>query len=65
MMRAEQCRDVLLMNEGQLLYQGAPKELTQTMAGRSFLVSSARENNRRLLQRTLKLPAGQRWRDSG
>lgn len=53
---AEQCRDVLLMNEGQLLYQGAPKELTQTMAGRSFLVSSARENNRRLLQRTLKLP---------
>ena len=53
---AEQCRDVLLMNEGQLLYQGAPKELTQTMAGRSFLISSSRENNRRLLQRTLKLP---------
>lgn len=53
---AEQCRDVLLMNEGQLLYQGAPKELTQTMAGRSFLISSTRENNRRLLQRTLKLP---------
>ncbi|MGP7883141.1 ABC transporter ATP-binding protein, partial [Raoultella planticola] len=35
---AEQCRDVLLMNEGQLLYQGEPKALTQTMAGRSFLV---------------------------
>ncbi len=31
---AEQCRDVLLMNEGELLYQGEPKALTQTMAGR-------------------------------
>ncbi|MGQ4684372.1 ATP-binding cassette domain-containing protein [Klebsiella aerogenes] len=53
---AEQCRDVLLMNEGKLLYQGEPKALTQTMAGRSFLVSSQQENNRRLLQRALKLP---------
>ncbi len=26
------------------------------MAGRSFLVSSPQENNRRLLQRALKLP---------
>ena len=53
---AEQCRDVLLMNEGELLYQGEPKALTQTIAGRSFLLSSAQENNRRLLRRTLKLP---------
>lgn len=53
---AEQCREVLLMNEGQLLYQGEPRSLTQTMAGRSFLVSSREENNRRLLQRALKLP---------
>lgn len=52
---AEQCREVLLMNEGQLLYQGEPRSLTQTMAGRSFLVSSREENNRRLLQRALKL----------
>lgn len=53
---AEQCREVLLMNEGQLLYQGEPRSLTQAMAGRSFLVSSREENNRRLLQRALKLP---------
>ncbi|HBV2475542.1 TPA: ABC transporter ATP-binding protein, partial [Klebsiella pneumoniae] len=53
---AEQCRDVLLMNEGKLLYQGEPTALTQTMVGRSFLVSSPQENNRRLLQRALKLP---------
>ncbi|MDR9890509.1 ATP-binding cassette domain-containing protein [Pseudenterobacter timonensis] len=53
---AEQCRDVLLMNEGELLYQGEPKTLTRSMAGRSFLLHSPQENNRRLLQRVLKLP---------
>jgi len=53
---AEQCREVLLMNEGELLYQGEPKALTQTLTGRSFLLKSPQENNRRLLQRTLKLP---------
>lgn len=53
---AEQCRDVLLMNEGELLYQGEPKALTQTIRGRSFLMRSPSENNRKLLQRALKLP---------
>ncbi|HKM96397.1 MAG TPA: ATP-binding cassette domain-containing protein [Buttiauxella sp.] len=53
---AEQCRDVLLMNEGELLYHGAPKALTQQMAGRSLLVGHQQENNRKLLQRALKLP---------
>lgn len=53
---AEQCRDVLLMNEGELLYHGAPKELTQQMTGRSLLVTHSDENNRKLLQRALKLP---------
>ena len=53
---AEQCRDVLLMNEGELLYQGEPTALTQTMAGRSFLMTSPHEGNRKLLQRALKLP---------
>jgi len=53
---AEQCREVLLMNEGELLYQGEPKALTDTMRGRSLLVASPQENNRRLLQRLLKLP---------
>ncbi|MGK0600704.1 ATP-binding cassette domain-containing protein [Yokenella regensburgei] len=53
---AEQCRDVLLMNEGELLYQGEPTALTQSMAGRSFLLNSTEMNNRKLLQRALKLP---------
>ena len=53
---AEQCRDVLLMNEGELLYHGEPKALTRSMAGRSFLLTSRDENNRRLLRRILRLP---------
>jgi ABC-2 type transport system ATP-binding protein len=53
---AEQCRDVLLMNEGELLYQGEPTTLTQSMAGRSFLLHSPQESNRKLLQRVLRLP---------
>ena len=51
---AEQCRDVLLMNEGELLYQGEPKKLTQQMAGRSFLMTSAALGNRPLLQQALR-----------
>ncbi|WHP29994.1 ATP-binding cassette domain-containing protein [Trabulsiella odontotermitis] len=53
---AEQCRDVLLMNEGEMLWQGEPTTLTQTMAGRSFLMHSPQLNNRQLLQRALTLP---------
>ncbi|AKZ72609.1 ATP-binding cassette domain-containing protein [Enterobacter roggenkampii] len=53
---AEQCRDVLLMNEGELLYQGEPTTLTQSMAGRSFLLHSPQASNRSLLQRMLRLP---------
>lgn len=53
---AEQCRDVLLLNEGELLYQGQPTTLTQSMAGRIFLLHSPQESNRRLLRRVLKLP---------
>ncbi|KFC01999.1 ATP-binding component of an ABC superfamily multidrug efflux transporter [Trabulsiella guamensis ATCC 49490] len=53
---AEQCRDVLLMNEGEMLWQGEPTALTQTMAGRSFLMHSQQLNNRQLLQRALTLP---------
>ncbi|MBV8043477.1 ATP-binding cassette domain-containing protein [Pluralibacter sp.] len=53
---AEQCRDVLLMNEGELLYQGEPRALTDTMRGRCFLMNSPTVNNRRLLQQVLKLP---------
>jgi ABC-2 type transport system ATP-binding protein len=53
---AEQCREVLLMNEGERLYQGAPDELTQQIAGRTWLVTSPEGKNRPLLQHALRQP---------
>lgn len=37
---AEQCREVLLLNEGELLFSGAPQELTRRMAGRTVLIAA-------------------------
>jgi ABC-2 type transport system ATP-binding protein len=54
---AEQCREVLLMNEGERLYQGAPDELTQQIAGRTWLVTSPEGKNRPLLQHALRQPS--------
>lgn len=53
---AEQCREVLLMNEGELLFSGAPQELTQRMAGRTVLISAPAGSHRALLQRAICLP---------
>ena len=53
---AEQCREVLLLNEGKLLYSGAPQELTQRMSGRTILVAAQTGTNRKLLQHALTLP---------
>ncbi|WP_145524509.1 ATP-binding cassette domain-containing protein [Yersinia rohdei] len=53
---AEQCREVLLLNEGKLLYSGAPQHLTQRMSGRTILVSAQTGTNRKLLQHALALP---------
>ena len=40
---AEQCREVLLLNEGELLFSGAPQELTRRMAGRTVLIAAPRQ----------------------
>lgn len=53
---AEQCREVLLLNEGKLLYSGAPQSLTQRMSGRTILVAAQTGTNRKLLQHALTLP---------
>lgn len=53
---AEQCRDVLLMNEGELLYQGAPQALTGKMAGRSLLLRPDNGDNRALLREVMQRP---------
>ncbi|AOV96460.1 multidrug ABC transporter ATP-binding protein [Edwardsiella hoshinae] len=54
---AEQCREVLLLNEGRLLYSGPPQRLTQRMAGRTILLRAPGVSHRRLLQQAITLPA--------
>lgn len=54
---AEQCREVLLLNEGELLFSGAPQDLTQRMAGRTVLIAAPPGSHRSLLQRAICLPA--------
>lgn len=53
---AEQCRDILLLNQGQLLYRGIPQALTNKMAGRSFLLRVPASKRRAYLQDALLLP---------
>lgn len=44
---AELCDTVILLNEGQLLHDGKPSDLTQRVQGRMFLVDGIAENERR------------------
>ncbi|NDK99863.1 ATP-binding cassette domain-containing protein [Photorhabdus bodei] len=53
---AERCRDVLLLNQGKLLYSGQPQKLTQKMSGRSFLLGAKQDSRRKMLQHALTLP---------
>ena len=46
---AERCERVLLMNDGKLIYEGLPSELTKRMAGRSFNVRNAGAQRRSVL----------------
>jgi ABC-2 type transport system ATP-binding protein len=53
---AELCDEVLLMNEGQLLFAGKPADLTKNIHDRSFEITHIAGNRRELLTRTLKCP---------
>jgi ABC-2 type transport system ATP-binding protein len=56
---AERCDEVLLLNEGHLLFSGAPGELTGKVAGRSFLLRGIAGNRRRVLAAALQSPGVQ------
>ncbi len=51
---AELCETVLLMNEGKIEYSGQPKQLIDTMLGRSVQLRNIAGNNRQVLQRALR-----------
>lgn len=51
---AEKCDLVLLLNEGKLLYYGTPRELTNRVDGRTFIITDIQGNKRVLLEELLK-----------
>src|SRR5262249_49245611 len=53
---AERCGVVLLLNQGKVLYDGPPKELTAKVEGRSFLIQGAGTSRRKTLTSALKSP---------
>jgi len=54
---AERCFEVLVLNEGRLLYNGPPKQLTDSIRGRTFLVTLPESQRRRFAAKAL-LDAG-------
>ncbi|RJF85779.1 ATP-binding cassette domain-containing protein [Sphingomonas cavernae] len=50
---AEKCDTVFLLNEGKLLYQGPPDDLTGKVEGRTFRMFTGAEGRRELLERAL------------
>ena len=53
---AERCESVLLLNEGKLLFDGPPSELTGQLKGRSFRLENVGVRRRALLTEALDLP---------
>jgi ABC-2 type transport system ATP-binding protein len=53
---AERCASVILLNEGKILFDGAPETLTKTLAGRSFLVHGENRDKREILRTALLQP---------
>ena len=45
----ERCHTVLLLNEGKLLYNGPPKELTERVQDRVFKITNIKGSHRKLL----------------
>lgn len=53
---AERCFDVLVLNEGRILYQGPPKELTGSIKGRTFHLSVPEAHRRQFAAKALQDP---------
>jgi ABC-2 type transport system ATP-binding protein len=53
---AEKCETVLLLNEGQLLFDGPPSELTSRAHGRTFLIQNLSGSKRQVLTEALETP---------
>ncbi|NYT25587.1 ABC transporter ATP-binding protein [Alcaligenaceae bacterium] len=54
---AERCESVLLLNQGQLLFDGPPQTLTAQLEGRSFRLQNVGSQRRAVLTQALNLDA--------
>lgn len=54
---AERCESVLLLNEGELLFDGPPQALTAQLEGRSFRLEDVGSQRRAVLTTALDLPS--------
>jgi ABC-2 type transport system ATP-binding protein len=54
---AERCESVLLLNQGQLLFDGPPQKLTAQLEGRSFRLEDVGTERRAVLTEALDLPS--------
>jgi ABC-2 type transport system ATP-binding protein len=54
---AERCQGVLLLNQGRLLFDGPPQELTAQLEGRSFRLEDVGAERRAVLTKALDLPS--------
>lgn len=54
---AERCRQVLLLNEGKLLFNGPPEDLTSHLQGRTYQIQHITTRRRVVLVKALKDPA--------
>jgi ABC-2 type transport system ATP-binding protein len=53
---AENCAEVIVLNEGKALFEGDPKAMTQEVKGRVYQVRGAGKERRKLLSRALAHP---------
>ena len=53
---AELCDEVILLNEGELLFQGDPKVLKETMKGKTYTIKGKIKEKRKTLSRALSYP---------
>lgn len=53
---AEKCQEVILLNQGKLLYQGAPETLSDKLMGRTFQIQNITKDRREVLGNALLDP---------
>lgn len=53
---AERCNFVVLLNQGELLYNGRPTKLTERLEGRSYLLGGVYRNRRKILAELMEQP---------